>query len=113
MGRKIGLAAALAADDAPLRAPPAWTNTAIGIVNERVVLHAGSGRLDGAWHSQDSDEFLLVVSGELVVEFETGPLAAGPGEGILISSRERHRAVVSEQCLLLSVEGVGMTRSEG
>lgn len=113
MGRKIGLAAALAADAAPLRAPPAWTNTEVGIVNERVVLHAGGGRLDGAWHSQDSDEFLFVVGGELVVEFETGPLAAGPGEGILISSGERHRAVVPDGCLLLSIEAVGMTRSDG
>ncbi len=113
MGRKIGLGAALATDPAPLEAPPAWTNTELGVVNGRVVLHAGAGRLDGAWHSQDSDEFLLVVRGELVVEFEAGPLTARPGEGILIASGERHRAVVHEGCLLLSVEGVGMTRSEG
>ena len=113
MGRKIGLEDALAADPAPLRAPPAWTNAEVGVVNGRTVLHAGGGRLDGGWHSQDSDEFLLVVQGELVVEFESGPLTAGPGEGILISSGERHRAVVPDGCLLLSVEAVGMKRSDG
>jgi quercetin dioxygenase-like cupin family protein len=82
-------------------------------VNGGTILHAGSGRLDGAWHRQTSDEFLLVLEGELVVEFEAGPLAAGPGEGILIAAGERHRAVVSEGCLLLSVEGAGMRRTDG
>jgi len=112
MGTKIRLEHALETDPAPLKAPPAWTNAEIGTVNGRVVLHAGGGRLDGKWHKQDSDEFLLVVRGELVVEFDTGPLSAGPGEGILIAADEWHRASVPHDCLLLSVEGVGMKRSE-
>ena len=104
---------ALASDPAPLRAAPNWTNSEVGTVNGATVLHAGAGRLDGAWHRQTSDEFLLVVEGELVVEFEAGPLMAGPGEAILIAAGERHRAVVPEGCLLLSVEAVGMKRTEG
>ncbi len=87
MGKKIRLRDALASDAAPLRAPPAWTNTELTTVNGVSVLHAGSGRLDGGWHRQTSDEFLLVLEGELVIEFEAGPLAAGPGEAILISWR--------------------------
>jgi len=83
------------------------------MVNGMTVLHAGSGRLDGGWHQQTSDEFLLVLEGELVVEFESGPLAARPGEGILIAAGERHRAAVPVGCLLLSVEGVGMKRTDG
>ena len=113
MGRKISLRAALASDPAPLRAPPAWTNSEIGVVNGVSVLHAGSGTLDGSWHRQTSDEFLLVLEGELIVEFDAGPLAAGPGEGILIAAGERHRAAVPVDCLLLSVEGVGMRRTDG
>ena len=81
-------------------------------MNGASVLHAGTGQLDGRWHRQTSDEFLLVLEGELVVEFEAGPLAAGPGEAILIAAGERHRAVVPDGCLLLSVEGVGMQRSD-
>ena len=77
------------------------------------VLHAGSGKLDGAWHRQSSDEFLLVLEGELVVEFEAGPLSAKAGEAILITAGERHRAAVPEGCLLLSVEAVGMRRTDG
>lgn len=113
VGRKVSLRGALAADEAPLRAPPAWTNTQIGTVNGVSVLHAGQGRLDGSWHRQTSDECLLVIEGELIVEFEAGPLAAGPGEAILIAAGERHRAAAPEGCLLLSVEGVGMQRTDG
>ena len=113
MGRKISLRHALASDPAPLRAPPAWKNSELATVNGVSVVHAGSGRLDGGWHRQTSDELLLVLEGELVVEFEAGPLAAGPGEAILIAADERHRASVPEGCLLLSVEGVGMKRREG
>jgi len=113
VGKKIRLRDALASDPTPLRAPPAWTNTELGMVNGMSVLHAGSGRLDGGWHRQTSDEFLLVLEGELVVEFDAGPLAAGPGEAILIAAGERHRTAVHKDCLLLSVEGVGMQRTDG
>ena len=112
MGTKIGLRSALTDDPAPLRAPPDWANSEVAIVNGATVVHAGAGRLDGRWHHQDSDEFLLVLEGELTVEFDSGPLSAGPGEAILISAGERHRAVVPRECLLLSVEAVGMKRSE-
>jgi quercetin dioxygenase-like cupin family protein len=87
-------------------------NTEVGTVNSVTVLHAGSGKLDGSWHRQTSDEFLLVLEGGLTVEFDAGPLSAGPGEAIHIAAGERHRASVPEGCLLLSVEGVGMKRIE-
>ena len=112
MGSKIDLKRALATDPAPLTARPAWKNSEVAIVNGATVLHAGAGRLDGRWHRQDSDEFLLVLEGALTVEFDAGPLSAGPGEAILISAGERHRAAVPSDCLLLSVEAVGMKRSE-
>jgi quercetin dioxygenase-like cupin family protein len=113
VGKKISLRDALASSNTtPLRAPPAWTNAEIGTVNGVSVLHAGSGRLDGSWHRQTSDEFLLVLEGALTVEFDAGPLSAGPGEAILIAAGERHRASVPDECVLLSVEGVGMKRLE-
>ena len=112
MGRKISLRHALASDRAPLRAPPDWSNTELGTVNGVSVLHAGAGTLDGRWHRQTSDEFLLVLEGALTVEFDAGPLSAGPGEAIHIAAGERHRASVAVWCLLLSVEGVAMERVE-
>ncbi len=63
MGKLIRLGHALESDPAPMKAPPAWANTEVGTINGRVVLHAGGGRLDGKWHRQDSDEFLMVVRG--------------------------------------------------
>ena len=112
MGKKIALRDALSSDPAPLRAPPSWINAELGTVNGASVLHAGTGRLDGRWHRQTSDEFLLVLEGTLIVEFDDGPLSAGPGEAIMIAAGERHRAVVPEGCLLLSVEAAQMQRSE-
>jgi mannose-6-phosphate isomerase-like protein (cupin superfamily) len=112
VGRKVDLRQSLATDSAPLRAPPSWINSEVGTVNGVTVLHAGAGRLDGRWHRQTSDEFLLVLEGALVVEFDEASLSAGPGEAIMIGAGERHRAVVPEDCLLLSVEGVGMQRTE-
>jgi len=53
-----------------------------------------------------------VLEGELTVEFDAGPLSAGPGEAIHIAAGERHRAAVPEGCLLLAVEAVGMKRLE-
>ena len=112
MGRKIRLEEVLESDPAPLRAPPDWINTELGLVNGKTVLHAGTGRLDGSWHRQDSDEFLLVLRGELTIDFDDGPLTAGPGEAILIGAGERHRAAARDGCLLLSVEAAGMKRLE-
>jgi quercetin dioxygenase-like cupin family protein len=113
VGKKVSLRDALASDPTPLRAPPAWINTELGTVNGVSALHAGSGKLDGSWHRQTSDEFLLVIEGALTVEFDAGPIFAGPGEAIHIAAGERHRASVPEGCVLLSVEGVGMKRLEG
>jgi len=55
----------------------------------------------------------VVVAGELIVEFDDGPLRGGPGEAILIGPGERHRASVPVDCLLLSIEPLGMRRADG
>ena len=112
MGRKLDLRAALVEDPNPLTAPPSWVNGELARMRGDVVLHAGGGRLDGSWHRQDGDECLVVLAGELVVELDEGPLRARAGEAILICAGERHRASVPVDCLLLSIEPVGMQRSE-
>jgi mannose-6-phosphate isomerase-like protein (cupin superfamily) len=112
LGRKLDLRSALVQDPERVVAPPAWVNGELARIRGDVVLHAGGGRLDGGWHRQDGDECLVVVAGELVVEFEDGPLRAGVGEAILIGAGESHRASVPVDCLLLSVEPVGMRRTD-
>lgn len=110
MHRHFGLEEALRTAPGRLTAPPAWTNAEVATVNDGVVLHAGGGRLQGEWHRQDSDECLVVLRGELRVEFDDEVVSAGPGEGVLIRAHERHRTEVPEGALLLSVEAVGMRR---
>lgn len=112
MGRKLELRAALADDPRPLRAPPSWVNGELARIPGDVVVHAGGGRLDGGWHRQDGRECLVVIAGELVVEFEDGPLRASPGEAILIEPGDRHRASVPDDCLLVSIEPAALRRDD-
>ena len=91
-------------------APPGWTNAEVATVNDRVVLHAGGGSLRGEWHRQDSDECLVVLRGELRVDFDDETVLVGPGEGVLIRAYERHRTAVPDEALLLSVEAMDMRR---
>jgi mannose-6-phosphate isomerase-like protein (cupin superfamily) len=90
---------------APSTAPPNWTNARIGAVNSQVVLHAGGGELEGAWHRQDSDEVLIVLKGGCTVEGESGPTTAGPGQCVLVSAHERHRVTCLPGTVLVAVEG--------
>jgi len=113
MGRKLELRKALAEDPRPLLAPPAWVNGELARIPGGGVVHAGGGRLEGGWHRQDGRECLVVVAGELVVEFEDGPRRASPGEAILIEPGERHRASAPDGCLLVSIEPAAMRREDG
>lgn len=92
-------------------APPSWTNAHLALVNENVVLHSGAGVLQGAWHSQDSDEILLVLSGRCTVETAEGALTAGAGQLIRISAHEPHRVSTGEETVLVAIEGSAALRT--
>lgn len=92
-------------------APPSWTNAHLALVNENVVLHSGAGVLQGAWHSQDSDEILLVLSGQCTVETGEGALTAGAGQLIRISAHEPHRVSTGEETVLVAIEGSAALRT--
>lgn len=91
-------------------APPAWANAPMGLVNDHVVLHAGGGELEGAWHRQDSDEVLIVLSGQATVESDSGPTVASPGECVVIAAHERHRVTCAEGTVLVAIEGSAARR---
>ena len=112
MERHFKLEEALRTSPNSLTAPPDWTNVEVATVNKTVILHAGGGRLEGEWHRQDSDEVLLVLQGELIVDFDDGQVSVGPGEGVRIKEQERHRTEVPENALLLSIEATDMQRLE-
>ncbi|MGF1472280.1 MAG: cupin domain-containing protein [Rubrobacteraceae bacterium] len=112
MKRHFELEASLRESPNPLTAPPDWTHAEVATVNDAVVLHAGGGRLQGEWHRQDSDEVLVVLRGELRVDFDDEHISVGPGQGVFIRAHERHRTEVPEDALLLSVEATHMQRLE-
>lgn len=111
-GRHFKLEESLRTSPNRLTAPPDWTNVEVATVNDEIILHAGGGSLEGDWHRQDSDEALVVLCGELRVDFDDGQVSVGPGEGVLIREGERHRTEVPEDALLLSIEATDMKRLE-
>lgn len=59
---------------------------------ERIVSHAHQSP-DGFWYDQPEEEWVAVLSGEAVLEFDdtTPPVRLGPGDWINIAAHRRHR----------------------
>lgn len=112
MGKRLQLRAALeTVVDAT--APPDWRNAELASINGDVVIHAGAGTLEGAWHRQDSDECLIVLDGELTVDFDDGPQTALPGDCILIAAFERHRVRAVARTVVVAIESHAAVRLPG
>ena len=43
------------------------------------------------WYDQDEDEWVLLVAGSAVLQFEEETVELGPGDHLLIPARRRHR----------------------
>lgn len=85
---------------------------------ETLLKTSGTGRVeriyskpysDGQWYDQDEDEFVLLLSGEAVLEFaDSAKLELRAGDWLVIDRRTRHRvASTSEEprCVWLAVFG--------
>ena len=77
---------------------------------ERIVSW-GNVTPDGAWYDQDQDEWVTVLQGEGVLEYEDGVLTTlAVGDAALIPAHVRHRVVrtsVTPPCIWLAVHGAG------
>lgn len=83
-----------------------WSPRVVGRVNDQYVKVA---RLlgDFVWHAHDDeDELFWVVRGELVLEFEDGPVRVREGEFLVVPRGVRHRPVAREECWVVLVETV-------
>ncbi|HVT61169.1 MAG TPA: cupin domain-containing protein [Thermoanaerobaculia bacterium] len=61
-----------------------------------------------AWHAHDQeDEMFLVVAGELMIQFRTGPVALRAGEMLVIPRGVEHRPVASEEAHVMLFEPAG------
>lgn len=60
------------------------------------------------WHSHaDTDDFFLVLKGEIRVDFRDGPVTLREGELLVIPAGVEHRPVAEEEAHLLLIEPKG------
>lgn len=60
------------------------------------------------WHSHpETDEFFLVVDGDLTIHLRDGDLVLKAGEMCVIPSGVEHKPAAEEECQILMVEPVG------
>jgi mannose-6-phosphate isomerase-like protein (cupin superfamily) len=60
------------------------------------------------WHSHpDTDDFFLVLQGNLVIEFRDGEVRLGPGDLYVVPKGVEHRPVAEEEVHVLLIETAG------
>jgi mannose-6-phosphate isomerase-like protein (cupin superfamily) len=92
-------------------APPSWVNAALCTINSTIIVHGGGGELSGSWHSQDSDEILLVLAGVCEVDTLEGPIAVSAGSLVHIREGEPHRVRTEPGTRLVAFESVTAERT--
>lgn len=77
---------------------------------ERIV-SAGHSDAEGSWYDQDSDEWVMLVSGEAVIFFEgEGEVLMKTGDCLFIPAQQRHRVQSTSSeapCYWLAVHAKG------
>lgn len=60
------------------------------------------------WHAHpDTDDFFLVLKGNLTIELPEGAVVLGPGEMFVVPAGVEHRPVAEEEVHLLLIEPAG------
>ncbi|WP_434361780.1 cupin domain-containing protein [Parasalinivibrio latis] len=60
---------------------------------ERIISH-GQSTVEGEWYDQDDNEWVLVLSGYGIIEFDDGrKVRLNHGDYININAHERHRVI--------------------
>ena len=79
-----------------------------GVKIERIVSH-GQTSPPGEWYDQDRDEWVVLIQGEAVLEYETGEkLRLDAGDHVLIPAHCRHRVdytSLTPPCIWVAVFG--------
>lgn len=79
-----------------------------GVKIERIV-SCGQTSPAGEWYDQDRDEWVVLIQGEAVLEYESGEkLRLNAGDHVLIPARRRHRVNYTSRrppCIWLAVFG--------
>lgn len=84
-----------------------WNPRIVGKYNDNELRLA---KLEGdfTWHSHAAtDEFFLVLSGELGIEFRDGTRRYAPGEFVVVPAGVEHRPFAEEECAVLVMDREG------
>lgn len=89
-----------------------WAPKIVAEIND---LHVKVVKVEGefVWHDHaDTDEFFLVLSGELRIELRDRPaVTLGPGELFVVPRGVEHRPVADELCEVLLLEPAGIVNT--
>lgn len=85
-----------------------WSPKIIGRYNDNDVMVV---KVQGEfiWHSHtDTDDFFLVLKGQLRIEMRDGDVCLGPGEFYVVPRGVEHRPVAIDEVHLLLIEPAGI-----
>lgn len=88
-----------------------WAQRKIAAINDYEVKIA---KLHGefVWHThEDTDEFMLVISGRLTVRFREGDRILDPGEFVVVPRGVEHCTAAEEETSILLLEPAGVVNT--
>jgi mannose-6-phosphate isomerase-like protein (cupin superfamily) len=98
---KVNLAEKLA------RIDEAFQPRIVGYYNDSKI-QLGKVRGEFVWHSHpDTDDFFLVVAGELTIDLPDRSVELGPGELFVVPKGVQHRPRADEEAQILLIEPAG------
>jgi mannose-6-phosphate isomerase-like protein (cupin superfamily) len=101
MNDRVNLAAALASFDEPFQP------RIVGTLNDHKLMVV-KAKGDFVWHSHaDTDDFFLVVSGELTIDLRDREVVLGPGELFVVPRGVEHRPRSQHGAEVLLIEPIG------
>lgn len=84
-----------------------WSPKIVGRFNGHDVMVV-KAKVEFVWHSHpDTDDFFLVLKGNLTIELRDGDVHLGPGDLYIIPKGVEHRPIAGEEVHLLVVEPIG------
>ncbi len=84
-----------------------WSPKIVAKLNDYDILIA---KVEGefTWHNHpDTDEFFMVIEGEITIEMKDGDVTLGPGEVYVVPKGKEHRPVAKKEAKIMLFEPAG------